>query len=165
MVLGLSYGIPLALITAELGTGWPVAGGMAQRVEIALGEVFGAHNAWWIWVCYVFDCAIYPVLAAHYLSQYTEVTWLEEKLYAMFIVFVMTLVKLGGRDLLEKMSTVLALLAIAAIIEGFESMRSERQALFLSSLALSLLSMSCAHALPPSLLLSLPAPAFASDMR
>jgi hypothetical protein len=112
VVLGLSYGIPLALITAELGTGWPVAGGMAQWVEIALGEVFGAHNAWWIWVCYVFDCAIYPVLAAHYLSQYTEVTWLEEKLYAMFIVFVMTLVKLGGRDLLEKMSTVLALLAL-----------------------------------------------------
>ena len=41
-------------------------------------------------------------------------------------------------------STVLALLAIAAIIEDFESMRTERQALFLSSLALSLLSMSCA---------------------
>ena len=62
-------------------------------------------------------------------------------------------------------STVLALLAIAAIVEDFESMRTERQALFLSSLALSLLSMSCAHALPPSLLLSLPAPAFASDTR
>ena len=112
VVIGLSYGIPLALITAELGTGWPVAGGMAQWVEIALGEVLGAHNAWWIWVCYVFDCAIYPVLAAHYLSKYTEVTFFQEKIYATFIVFIMTLVKLGGRDVLEKMSTVLALLAL-----------------------------------------------------
>ena len=107
VVIGLSYGIPLALITAELGTGWPVAGGMAQWVEIALGEVLGAHNAWWIWVCYVFDCAIYPVLAAHYLSKYTEVTFFQEKTYATFVVFVMTLVKLGGREVLEKMSTVL----------------------------------------------------------
>lgn len=50
IVLGLAYGVPLALITAELGTGWPVAGGMAQWVEIACGERLGAHNAWWIWV-------------------------------------------------------------------------------------------------------------------
>ena len=34
-------------------------------------------------------------------------------------------------------STVLALLAIAAIFEDYDSMRTERQALFLSSLALS----------------------------
>jgi len=44
---------------------------------------------------------------------------------------------------------VLALLAIAAIFEDYDSMRTERQALFLSSLALSLLSMSCAPASGP----------------
>jgi len=55
VVVGLSYGLPLAIITAEMGTAWPVAGGMAQWVEIAAGERLGAHNAWWIWVCYVFD--------------------------------------------------------------------------------------------------------------
>ena len=37
-------------------------------------------------------------------------------------------------------------LAIAAIFEDYDSMRTERQVLFLSSLALSLLSMSCAPA-------------------
>jgi hypothetical protein len=47
-VIGLCYGVPLAFITAELGTGWQVAGGMAQWVEIALGETLGAHNAWWV---------------------------------------------------------------------------------------------------------------------
>jgi amino acid transporter len=110
--VGLCYGIPLALITAELGTGWPVAGGMAQWVEIACGEVVGAHNAWWIWVSYVFDSAIYPVLASHYVSQVADITWLEQKLYASFIVVIMTLIKLLGREVLERLSSLLALLTL-----------------------------------------------------
>ena len=111
-LLGLGYCIPLAVITAELGTGWPVAGGMGQWVEIAMGEAMGAHNAWWIWVCYVFDAAIYPVLAAKYLAHYTEVTEFQQSLYAVGIVFTMTLVKLAGREILEKMATALAILAL-----------------------------------------------------
>ena len=111
-LLGLSYSIPLAVITAELGTGWPVAGGMGQWVEIAMGESMGVHNAWWIWVCYVFDAAIYPVLAAKYLAHYTVVTEFQQSLYALFIVFVMTLVKLAGREILEKMATALAILTL-----------------------------------------------------
>ena len=110
--IGLSYGVPLAIITAELGTGWPVAGGMGQWVEIAMGEAMGAHNAWWIWVCYVFDGAIYPVLAAQYLAHYTTVSQFQQSLYATFIVFAMTLVKLGGREILEKMATALAILTL-----------------------------------------------------
>ena len=43
-MLGLADGGPLAFITAERGTGWPVAGGMAQWVEIGCGPVLGAHN-------------------------------------------------------------------------------------------------------------------------
>ena len=112
IVLGLSYGVPLAVITAELGTGWPVAGGMGQWVEIAMGEAWGAHNAWWIWVCYVFDGAIYPVIAGQYLAHYTEVTQFQQSLYATMIVFAMTLVKLGGRDILESLSTFLAILTL-----------------------------------------------------
>jgi amino acid transporter len=111
-LLGLSYGVPLAVITAEFGTGWPVAGGMGQWVEIAMGEAMGAHNAWWIWVCYVFDGAIYPVLAAQYLAHYTPVSEFQQSLYATGIVFLMTLVKLAGREILEKMATALAILTL-----------------------------------------------------
>ena len=114
--VGLVYGVPLALITAELGTGFPAAGGMAQGGELAFGETIGAHNAWWIWISYVVDSAIYPVLAARYLALYVgedQVSWLDEKLYASFIVFVMTVVKLMGRSVLEYLSTVLAVIALA----------------------------------------------------
>jgi len=111
-IVGLCYGIPLALITAELGTGWPVAGGMAQWVEIACGPVLGAHNAWWIWVSYVFDSAIYPVLASHYLAATTDITPTQQSLYATFIVAVMTVVKLMGRSVLERLSTLLAVLTL-----------------------------------------------------
>lgn len=113
-VVGLSYGIPLALITAELGTGWPLAGGMAAWVEVACGPVVGAHNAWWIWVSFVFDAAIYPVLASEYFSQYMngEITWAQRKLYATGIVILMTFVKLLGRDALARISSLLALLTL-----------------------------------------------------
>lgn len=111
-VVGLCYGLPLALITAELGTGWPVAGGMAQWVKIGCGEVVSAHNAWWIWVSYVFGGAIYPVLASHYLRHVTDITWLEQKLYASFIVVIMTLIKLLGREVLERVASLLALLTL-----------------------------------------------------
>ena len=62
-VVGLCYGIPLALITAELGTGWPLAGGMAQWVEVGCGERMGAHNAWWVFSSTVFDAALSVLLA------------------------------------------------------------------------------------------------------
>ena len=124
LLLRLTAPLLQALITAELGTAWPVAGGMAQWVEIGLGEVMGAHNAWWIWVSFIFDAAIYPVMASEYLS--TFLGWAEpnvhggcdaaclhdqnlKHLYASFIVIAMTFVKLLGREALEKISGVLAI--------------------------------------------------------
>ena len=37
-------------------------------VREACGNVVGAHHAYWVWVMYIVDAAIYPVLIAGYVD-------------------------------------------------------------------------------------------------
>jgi purine-cytosine permease-like protein len=52
------------------------------------------------------------VIASHYLAKFVKVTMVQQKLYATFIVVVMTIVKMMGRAVLEQLSTILAILAL-----------------------------------------------------
>ena len=44
-IVPLIYSVPVALITAELATSWPVDGGVTASISMAAGPVFGGHNA------------------------------------------------------------------------------------------------------------------------
>ena len=65
----LFYALPLAMISAELGTALPYDGGMVAWVNETCGRSVGLHNMYWLWVSFLFDSAAYPVLAASYASQ------------------------------------------------------------------------------------------------
>ena len=65
----LFYALPLAMISAELGTALPYDGGMVAWVNETCGRGVGLHNMYWLWVSFLFDSAAYPVLAASYASQ------------------------------------------------------------------------------------------------
>ena len=76
------YGLPLALISTELASAMPFDGGAVAWVEEAFGTGLGAHNTYWLWVCYSLDAAIYPVFAAEYIVQHWDVWGLHYEKYA-----------------------------------------------------------------------------------
>lgn len=59
------YSLPIALIVAELSTAFPEDGGYVVWVLEACGRVVGSHHAYWVWVIYIVDAAVYPVLVAN----------------------------------------------------------------------------------------------------
>lgn len=62
------YATPVALITGELATALPYDGGLVAWVYETCGPIYGAHNTFWLWTSYMFDGAVYPVLAAEYIG-------------------------------------------------------------------------------------------------
>ena len=62
------FGLPAALMNAELSTAFPVTGGYVVWVEHALGKSIGVHNSVWRWLTCVLDAALYPQFVAEYAS-------------------------------------------------------------------------------------------------
>ncbi len=65
----LIWGLPIALMSAELSAAIPVRGGYYAWVKKALGPFWGFQEGWWSWLTSFVDMAIYPVLFADYLSS------------------------------------------------------------------------------------------------
>ena len=63
------FGLPAALMNAELSTAFPVTGGYVVWVEHALGKSIGVHNSVWRWLTCVLDAALYPQFVAEYASK------------------------------------------------------------------------------------------------
>ena len=118
--------VPIALMTAELGSAWPNSGGMSAWVTRACGPFLGAQNMsvpdirvysenltryismdssiasrWWIVVGYTLDASIYPILASDYLSNFDMLTngmgTFQKGVYSVCVVLFVTVVKLSGR--------------------------------------------------------------------
>lgn len=64
----LVWGLPAALMTAELASAIPAEGGYYVWVRRALGPFWGFLCGWWTWVFSWVDVAIYPVLFAGYVK-------------------------------------------------------------------------------------------------
>lgn len=58
-IVGISFLIPCALVSAELATGWPKSGGIYIWVREALGDRWGFFAIWMQWV---HNVAWYPVI-------------------------------------------------------------------------------------------------------
>lgn len=69
LLAALLWGMPQALITAELASAIPVNGGPVVWVERALGPRWGFVNCWVVVFQQVTDIVLYPTLVANYASQ------------------------------------------------------------------------------------------------
>ncbi|XP_048430851.1 probable polyamine transporter At1g31830 [Pyrus x bretschneideri] len=69
LVFPLIWSVPEALITAEMGTMLPEAGGYVVWVSSALGPYWGFQQGWMKWLSGVIDNALYPVLFLDYLKS------------------------------------------------------------------------------------------------
>lgn len=107
------YSLPIALIVAELSTAFPEDGGYVVWVQEACGQVVGSHHAYWVWVIYVVDAAIYPVLVANYVDTFYPMNEMSRGLLSTGIVFAVTLINLLGTDVMVKFNTLLAVVSLA----------------------------------------------------
>lgn len=135
ILVALVYAVPTALVSAELSTAIPEDGGSIVWAERAFGFTFAMHNAWWTYVSFIFDCSLYPVLASDYIlaggmlecpdyelvtCHATEQTNTDDDVFvnpqrsltAMVFVFLISLVKLGGMEIIVKLSTVMSILSL-----------------------------------------------------
>jgi amino acid transporter len=62
LIFPLLWGVPSALVTAELSTAFAENGGYSIWVTAAFGRFWGVQESYWSWVSGVVDNAIYPVL-------------------------------------------------------------------------------------------------------
>ncbi|GLT56642.1 hypothetical protein SLA2020_296700 [Shorea laevis] len=68
LVFPFIWSVPEALITAEMGTMFPVNGGYVVWVASALGPYWGFQQGWMKWLSGVIDNTLYPVLFLDYLK-------------------------------------------------------------------------------------------------
>ena len=118
VVMGI-YALPIALINAELAVAIPEDGGLVVWVQQAFGPTIGGHNAWWVWASYIFDAAIYPVLAASYLSNALGIAEDDPSLQmylvaiAETVVFLVTCMKLMGPQVVVAFAEVASFVSLA----------------------------------------------------
>ena len=106
------YSLPIALIVAELSTAFPEDGGYVVWVRDACGHAVGSHHAYWVWIIYVVDASIYPVLVASYVDTMVPMGATNRGLLAVGIVLAVTAINLLGTDIMVKFNTVLAILSL-----------------------------------------------------
>jgi amino acid transporter len=107
------YSLPIALIVAELSSAFPEDGGYVVWVKEACGKSLGSHHAYWVWVIYVVDAAIYPVLVANYVDTMVPMGDTSRGLLALAIVVGVTIINLLGTDVMVKFNTLLAIVSLA----------------------------------------------------
>ena len=69
-IVPLIWGLPIALMVAELSSLLPDEGGYYVWVDRALGPFWGVQEGWWSMCGIAFDLALYPVLFVDYLAYF-----------------------------------------------------------------------------------------------
>ena len=64
------WGLPVALMVAEMGAMLPIQGGYYRWVHFAMGRFWGFQEGWWTWLYTFVDMALYPVLFADYARYF-----------------------------------------------------------------------------------------------
>ncbi|MBX7221157.1 MAG: APC family permease [Blastocatellia bacterium] len=87
LVTPLVWGLPTALMVAELASAMPEEGGYYHWVRTAMGNFWGVQEGWWT-ICYTaVDMAIYPVLFVNYLAFFIPRLALDENGNCSWSVF------------------------------------------------------------------------------
>lgn len=120
-LIPLFYAVPLGLISTELASAIPLDAGPIAWVDQALGAQWGAQNAYWMFVAYIVDCAVYPALAGEYLVENYDLELGDSRrtcvsAIAVGIIGFITCIKLLGTDIFVKFSSALATMCLFPVI-------------------------------------------------
>lgn len=113
-VLPFVWGLPFGLVASELGSVRPQEGGYYKWVQEALGEFWGFQAGWWRTISIYIDNTSYVILAGGYLAAQWDFSWGLEFLFKFVMIFVFVFINIRGVKDVGIVSTILALLVMAA---------------------------------------------------
>ena len=118
LVLPWLWSLPIALMTAELGSMIPEAGGYVVWIHRAFGPFWAHQNAVWNLVSNAFDNALYPVMFVDYLRYFPllRLAGLQRWLTSLCMLAGVTTLNLLGVDVVASASTIFALLVISPFV-------------------------------------------------
>ncbi len=90
------WGLPTALMVAELSAALPGEGGFYRWVDRALGPFWGFQEAWWSWICEFPEMAIYPVLFAGYTGEWLHLSPVQKTATTLAVIWIATVLNLAG---------------------------------------------------------------------
>ncbi|MDP8286582.1 MAG: amino acid permease [Candidatus Electryonea clarkiae] len=100
VVAALIFLIPTALISAELATGWPSAGGVYKWIKLAFGDRAGFIGSWMLWVQMFFGMVMIGSFIAAMLAFIFKPALANNNIYiaavTIVIYWVATLLNLKG---------------------------------------------------------------------
>jgi amino acid transporter len=123
------WSLPIALMTSELGSMIPEAGGYVVWIHRAFGFRMAHLNATWNLVSNTFDNALYPVMFVDYLAWFPllRMQGLLRWLVSVAMLACVTFVNILGVDVVAGASSLFALLTIspfvALVIAGMPKVR------------------------------------------
>jgi amino acid transporter len=117
IAMALLWGVPSALITAELVSAMPQQGGAYQWYRKGLGPFWSFQFSWLDWLTWFFDAAIYPPLIAAYLVAFFMpqaghwIVWIA----SLVVIWSSTGLNIWGAKIVGRFSTALTLLVMAPV--------------------------------------------------
>lgn len=99
LVLPFFWALPMALISAELGSAMPDEGGFIRWSRRALGEFWGFQAGWWWQLALFVDTAVYIALTIDYFQSTWGLTDLTRWLIGVGLIVVFAYINIRGLDL------------------------------------------------------------------
>src|SRR5258708_7912572 len=116
LIVPIVWGLPTALMVAELSAALPGEGGFYLWVNRALGPFWGFQEAWWSWVCEFPDMAIYPVLFTSYVGEWIHLTGLQKWFLSLAVIWISAALNLAGIEAVGVTAMISGVLVVAPFL-------------------------------------------------
>ncbi len=117
LVLPFFWCIPVSLVSAELTTAMPVAGGFYRWTRAAFGDFWGFLAGWWNWSASFLLGGVYAVLFTDYLVYYfPQITGWKHYLVSVALIAVITWINVRGIQMVGQVATALEIFIFVPVI-------------------------------------------------
>ena len=117
LVLPFFWCIPVSLVSAELTTAMPVAGGFYRWTRAAFGDFWGFLAGWWNWSASFLLGGVYAVLFTDYLVYYfPQIIGWKHYLVSVALIAVITWINVRGIQMVGQVATVLEIFIFVPVV-------------------------------------------------
>jgi amino acid transporter len=117
LVLPFFWCIPVSLVSAELTTAMPVAGGFYRWTRAAFGDFWGFLAGWWNWSASFLLGGVYAVLFTDYLVYYfPQITGWKHYLVSVALIAIITWINVRGIQMVGQVATVLEIFIFVPVV-------------------------------------------------
>jgi amino acid transporter len=118
VAMALLWGVPSALITAELVSAMPQEGGVYQWYRKGLGRFWSFQFSWLDWLTWFFDAAIYPPLIAAYVVAFflPQASHLTTWVVCLVVIWSSTGLNIWGVEVVGRFSVALTVAVMVPVV-------------------------------------------------